>query len=540
MLTSRVAVVVLLAPLVAACPQKPMVDAGTDAGDADAGNADAGDVDAGEADAGPHGEVLAAYRDVFGALCDFRVRCGVVRASDRDDCVEFYLSTALFGVVSPAQLDHLSVSPRGTAQLEACKAELMTSRCQDVPRSCNFNGLSWPALAGHVPTGGACLGLSVECANPGDLCVGATCPGQCQAKTIGSLDAPCTTARTCNPGLFCESLTNVCRALKPGGAPCSSSAECQTRCLGQTCQVPASLGQPCMEVSISVPPCDATTYCSSTFVCVASKATGEACGNRLNECALPNLCIRGVCAPLGEVGSPCSAMADCRAGLRCDPVLTTCQAETVVGTGQPCTGVAVRCAAGESCIGSQRNPDGGLGLEGACAVPTVGSSCSFPGWCPPASYCDQTEHCAAAAVGTPCQNSSECQTSDYCALGSTCAPRILSGQGCVLSDSCAVQGERCIGTTMDPARRCQRPAAAGEPCLTPEGCAATLSDCVNSVCVSAGHVGEPCTPNLNFCMSGACLARRCVAPLADGVGGCTSFDDCQSSTCSAGRCGSCP
>lgn len=471
------------------------------------------------------------YREVFTAYCDYLIRCGDITAAQRTDCIDFYSPYVGASLPSATQLEHIAFTPETAAILETCRTTLATASCGD--RSSICNGLGSPDVVGTVPTGGACINNSLECASPADSCVGSTCPRQCRTVATGVLGAPCPRSDDCEAGLFCDS-DDTCQALKAGGSTCRFSSECQSgRCDTGVCATPIPIGSAC---SFSTP-CVSNAYCSGT--CMARKALGAMCSGFTNECAEPNACINGVCAAPGGVGALCRSSFECRSDLSCDDVLRTCQNFRGVDAGQPCTDWAVYCN-DSSCIGAVVNPDGGVGTFGMCGTRSIGSGCSSHYQCPRASFCDATRHCAAANAGTGCSSDSNCRATDYCAATQTCAARFSSGAECDsnVGSSCAEPTQRCFATPTDSIPKCRPPGAAGAPCVDSNGCGSFLLACINQVCTNVGHVGQPCFGGR--CVNAACTSDGgCVAPQAVGSS-CNGYGDCQSQTCFENVCATCP
>ncbi|MFT3713073.1 MAG: hypothetical protein QM817_35920 [Archangium sp.] len=100
------------------------------------------------------------------------------------------------------------------------------------------------------------------------------------------------------------------------GGDCAPGFQCacgDMQCLGERhCRRLSGVGEPCGFGSDALP-CLDQLACVSTggrFLCVPKAAAGEACVSPL-DCAVPNLCVRGLCAaPLGA-GGHCDSPAEC-------------------------------------------------------------------------------------------------------------------------------------------------------------------------------------------------------------------------------------
>ncbi|MFT3713914.1 MAG: hypothetical protein QM817_40150 [Archangium sp.] len=481
--------------------------------------------------------VLAGYTALFTAYCDFSIRCGALPSSQRADCIAYYGPYYFYSAVSSTQVSNVGLTAATQQAFQTCAASLSTASCSAGPSDPACSAISNPEYVGLVPTGGACISSSFECANMADTCVGMTCPKQCQNVATGGANQPCSRTAECDTGLYCESVTQVCLALKAAGSTCTGSWECQSRRCDNTssmCVASVPLGGAC---SFSAP-CVSGTYCDTTSHCATSKPANASCNGSIDECASPNSCVGGLCRmPLG-VGAQCRGFGECRSDLVCDSVLRTCQAVTRVGTGAACTNEAITCRT-DTCLGWSANLDGGVGQQGTCGTPMVGTPCTSSYSCGARLFCDASRHCAAAGAGTACDSSGNCRASDYCNDTSTCAARFATNAECDMnhSDSCATLSDRCTTAVGDTLYRCRAPLAQGAPCVNDSLCSG-LNRCVGGVCSATGHVGEPCIDGR--CIAGACSADAgCVAPLPNGSM-CRGFGECNSGTCLGGTCSSCP
>jgi hypothetical protein len=244
------------------------------------------------------------------------------------------------------------------------------------------------AVAGHVPTGGACSTaeqvLFTVCA-PGNHCSskGMSCGGTCQAyaqvgapcgytSENGSVDCvegascqlntdvcvadagegqPCEGPQDgdCVDGLYCEggttSTAGVCRKRKTSGS-CASGGECGGNyvCAGspgsKTCRKAKLVGEACTPGMGECYPY--VIWCGSDGQCTNARAQeGEACGfinttttGDYVQCASGLGCVTGTgsgggtCQKGKPAGSPCSSGSECTGGTinYCDSTTKLCVA----------------------------------------------------------------------------------------------------------------------------------------------------------------------------------------------------------------------
>jgi hypothetical protein len=173
-------------------------------------------------------------------------------------------------------------------------------------------------------------------------CSMACCQGTCVGDAPpppGGPGAMCSTSGDCTSGSFCDfSLTSpVCTALKPAGATCQSTNECDygLGCAGtttRTCKTLPKLGEPCPDGVCR----DAGNYCNAA----------------------------GTCAKIGLAGAACTSTQECSSYYPCDTATMKCTQGPTTGepcaTGQRCFDANTFCdtsAAAPTCV--TRRPDGG-------------------------------------------------------------------------------------------------------------------------------------------------------------------------------------
>jgi hypothetical protein len=199
------------------------------------------------------------------------------------------------------------------ADFDACAAAYESLSCDSL-------------LAGELPA--ACKG------KPGTLADGTACAAstQCQSSY-------------CKIDSSGASDCGVCAARSPAGGSCQASAACDE---GLVCD-----------------------YGSSTPVCVTASGAGSSCDST-SVCGDRLYCIGGICSTPLAAGATCTSAGECdySRGLSCTSGV--CQSITVVGTGQTCDNLALRCRAQAYCSDATdagtrtciaRVPDGGACTE---------------------------------------------------------------------------------------------------------------------------------------------------------------------------------
>jgi hypothetical protein len=245
--------------------------------------------------------------------------------------------------------------------LEACASALKAmapSGCvlgtPAAPAACNF------AATGTLPAGAACVDSrqcqSDYCDFSGDAGTTRACgvcgPTVARGQVCGYIGSP-----TCAPGTVCAAASTVqltCQSVTEGD-------------VGASCDLEAAR-------------CKQGLYCdSSTMQCTALKSAGQACTP--GECAPPLVCIGGFqCGLPGQNGAPCYASSDCDPALTC--VAGACAAIVWAEAGQPCGGATV-CIHG-NCpspgAGSQTCP-AVLADGQPCDLQTSSAVCDFVASC---------------------------------------------------------------------------------------------------------------------------------------------------------------
>ena len=392
-------------------------------------------------------------------------------------------------------------------------------------------------LAGaHTPAGtcnqsGQCVAPPSLTCNP-FICNGASCYSACSSDS------------QCVAGSFC---VNSSCGLKPLGAECSLSKECQSGhcaqgtccnadCTGacMACNLVASLGL-CTAVPDGAPDpqekCQVTTQstCGTTGLCKAGACAyftkglncmAPTCATASSEiqastcdgvgaCLTPpaRTCGTYVCSA-GACKNTCTGDADCVPPNTCvnnscglKPNGATCSA------GSQCQ--STFCTEGVCCNSACSDATTG-GLCKSCKVAGLVGTCSSV----PDGHADPKLKCVASnAAAGDCSRDGTCNGMGACRPWST-------------STGCRQASCPATGSTLTPAANCDGagncPAATTESC-DPYRCSATSPSCLTT-----------CTDN-NDCVSGeTCLkiTNRCGLKLANGQA-CKAGTDCQSAACSA-------
>lgn len=225
------------------------------------------------------------------------------------------------------------------------------------------------------------------------------------------------------------------------------------------------------------------------------------------ECASPGAtcapsdcgdsCCLGTCAPRRRLGETCVELFECEPGLVC--------------------GGGGRCVSGD--------------LGTSCAS---GRDCDWDAWC------DVAAHQCKADVdeGQPCQSFLQCAGETFCVglFRPVQPPRCLR----VTHEGDPCDGD-CLGNLY-----CKLPASGlgvcaalpkdGESCNALLPCVGANEICQSGTCVARPGVGEPCASGVCqrglFCAAGSTGPARCRAPLANGIRGCHSPEECESHICS--------
>ena len=360
-----------------------------------------------------------------------------------------------------------------------------------------------PAVVPGAPCGATtCSGDQLTPApicGPDGACVAgaaAPCPGKLACATGSECLESCSGAADCQAGAWCGG--GVCLATQDPGAPCASSAQCETgHCANGFC---CAAGDCC----VSAGDCDDANVC-----------TTDACSD--NQCThSPNAapCTQPMCAGSSWVGVAVCSGGVCGAA----PVLDCAGAEPCRKYGcDPAAGCVVEDAAaglvcGEpACDGESLTPPPTCDGAGVCVSAVAPEPCPKAGAdvapCPNGFACLTQTGCR-----TTCQSDAHCAPDYYC-RGGKCTAAHDDGQACTADGQCAsghcTNGTCCAGgACCSAASQCDD----GDPCTT--------DACVDFQCQSVGDVAT--------CASGACVGLTWAAPRQCGGGACLAptTEDC--------------
>jgi len=449
-------------------------------------------------------------------------------------CTETCKACNVQGAVGTCAFVPSGVSPRNAA---TCPASSVSTCGLD--GSCDGKGACRQFPAGTVCRAGQCAGASVGginiCDGQGSCHQGPTticAPYTCDATRNACFGA-CTTNDQCAPGVQC--VRGSCGP-KPGGAACSSDADCTSgfctdgyccnvTCKGAcaTCNQPAHLGV-CWPSDAGLPDphsvckdggasscglnglCDGAGSCAryaAETVCVAPSCSGDRLNTAgtcdgLGTCRKPGIqdcppyrCAAGACLGVCAGDDDCSMGNVCMAG--------SCGLK---GLGQPCGGAAECmsnfCVDGVCCADACTSPCKSCSLEssrGHCTAVVAGAD-------DPHKICTDQ---GAASCGTnkKCDGAGGCQKYG---MGTICAP------------------EQCANNVYTPEATCS---AAGA-CVAPDAVPCPPFACNGSKCFVACTADANCSPG-NVCNGNSCGLKPIGAFCAGGP-------ECGSGTCAQGVC----
>lgn len=444
----------LLAVQLCACA--PFPGPGPDGGPtADAGGSDAGrdgGVDAGTADGGL---ALAQACTVLNARrCEALRRCGLIGPEDSATraCLAWLGATWCGPSRWPSRTNPLVNTLRYDAVLaQACADALAQGACADLaelPAACTR------FLLPNAYSRQACYDGYQECTE--GVCRGAACPRSCQPR--GLAGEVCRVDGDCRTGLFCR-ISNtaagigLCTAYGQSGATCDVQAPCLTglACVGGTCILPPSAGQPCPALV-----CEDTAWCTTT----------------------PD---GGFCAGKRNAGAPCTDDVQCLAGLLCDPLRALCEPLLLTQVQEPCS-LRQACPAGTACLGAT------TAQLGACGAPRAeGEPCQASRECLAHLACIEASD-AGRVCGSRARNGSLCSDDRDCLVLSRCVQGVCvalpqTGEGCAAQGTC-LWGP-CLAQG-DGGSTCVDPLGPGAACRTHQ-------DCASEQC-SAGRCLATCAP----------------------------------------------
>jgi hypothetical protein len=326
---------------------------------------------------GPYTPIEELGAQYQAAVCTHLVACHEV--SDQATCLATNLYSQTFFIDPQAiQLVLTGKVRYDGGTVAGCLADVAAETCTinglDKRRSfaqCIFN-----VFHGSVAAGGVCSNnaecISASCNNPCDQS-SACCTGTCNPGAAPAPLTPLAVGATCPPGTggfdacvdgsYCDPSTQICTALKPVGASCSSASECGD---GLNCSFNTGPG-----VCATVP--HLGENCATTFTC---SDEGAYCDQGTESCTAVKL-VGGSCATGG-----CSSL------LFCEPQSQLCI--TYPAVGESCS-LAGRCNdAGAYCNNSE-----------ICAMPEPNGQACESGTDCTSQYCDQATFLCATPPTCP-------------------------------------------------------------------------------------------------------------------------------------------
>lgn len=168
--------------------------------------------------------------------------------------------------------------------LELCEPDEFCHDIEDVGVDC------WPSAGPGEP-----CAAEYQC-EPGLACV----PGDDPQSTCEPVSGACEPCGTCDDGLHCDPVAQLCAPQRAAGEPCTGDAACETGTCGPggVCDPWPGAGEACPDDR-----CADGLACSNTATCVPAAQRGEPC-KALDNCAPGLLCFFAdycellVCGPL--------------------------------------------------------------------------------------------------------------------------------------------------------------------------------------------------------------------------------------------------
>jgi hypothetical protein len=309
---------------------------------------------------------LADFPQAFlNALCEHEVNCN--EFPDVDTCLRG--NNAI----------HASTDPSATAAVSAGKVIYNAGKareCVDLiaNATCDITDGDLRSLfpipcfetaTGTLHAGDACAidieCISQSCAVPScpDACCMGTCSGESPPPFNLPVGSPCSQqliTSECAANAFCDNTTHMCTALKPEGATCNSTMECDYGfgCAGSPaiCKTLPTLGQACPDGECR----DEGQICAGS--CIKVGLAGDPCADDI-QCSSFYKCdtAMGKCVEGSGQGGPCTFSSDCWGSTFCDSATSTCAA--LKPDGQSCGG-------NEECASDHCNAAGMCETPGVC------------------------------------------------------------------------------------------------------------------------------------------------------------------------------
>ncbi len=229
----------------------------------------------------------------------------------------------------------------------------------------------------------------------------------------------------------------------------------------------------------------------------------------------------------------CDRTSESYRHLGCEPLFAG-----TVGEGAACT-MSVECISNECWIEGCTDAccTGYCAGETPPAIGRIGEVCRLSG-CESGAFCENSVCVPLRAERETCTYESvgECAYGLTC-VDEVCAAPVESGQPCSFGSTCRLLGESCT-----PQGICGPLGQNGDVCISSNHCASHYVCGVESRCVPAPRIGEPCDDFTSACFDAGAFCdvatKRCALPKLDGAA-CTFAHECESSNCIDGACATC-
>ena len=226
-------------------------------------------------------------------------------------------------------------------------------------------------------------------------------------------------------------------------------------------------------------------------------------------------------------GELCLYGSQCASG-RCSRPDSCGECATVVGAGEACDDLLVRCERGLSCSGGLC--EAGPEFDAVPHTRALGDVCNVDPECPENAVCaveaDGVWRCVALVPpGEACELNAQCEPEAYCSTDRVCRPKPAEGAPCgtridgnnvcgedLVCDSSASGGRVCVIYSL--AQPCEE---GGLRCPPGDSCC-TAADCAARRCLHVLFPGEPCGDADSQCHPGSeCLGGVCEAIDSQGL-----------------------
>lgn len=374
------------------------------------------------------------------------------------------------------------------------------------------------------------------CVGGGPLFFRASVNSVCSKVFAGTVanEGECTSADfasefdECQAG-YCNRLTQAgrvclgnCVPYLKDGDDCSVGGLCKpgSFCQDGKCGAPRAVGESCAAAV-----CAAPLVCGgATPTCRDVQAVGGVCKDSY-DCVWPTGCVKGKCADMLDVGTPCRDFTSCKTGTFCKVTGDAKQVCTaLIAANKTCDPNFDQCVEGYGC--SWAEPHVCVKALGGAEEPCGPNGCEAGLWCEYSAPYTGTCH-ARVGLGKACDNGAACEDGLYC-VGDPGKCGMPGGEGspCAVFDDPTCVGELfCARDTV----KCTKPRAKGQTCnpFEPLGSCQTglYCACNNAACPTIGSA-----PNADD----VCAAQK------DNDLACNNGFECKSGFCSANKCASAP